>query len=80
MNQIDIDLAEEDELLEMLKKVMGMITQKAEGLKSFCDKHVAKPNPWDGGEDEEDFKSWTDNFTSFMATAGENKWRGIIKE
>ncbi len=36
-NKFDIDLAEPDELPEMLKKIMGMITQKAEGLKSFDD-------------------------------------------
>ena len=55
-----------------------MTTNGTKRPAQFHDKHVGKPNPWDG-EKEEDFKVWNEKFTTFMANAGDKKWRKILK-
>jgi 3-hydroxyacyl-CoA dehydrogenase len=75
--ELDADLATVEELRELLKKIQKTVgTKKVSG---FNDKHVGKPVPWDG-EKEEKFKTWSERFSSFMATAGDKIWRKIIKD
>ncbi len=52
LNDVDVDLAQKNDLCETLKKVIDMFTQKTQNLKRFGDKHAVKPNPWDGEKEE----------------------------
>ncbi len=81
MVDVDLDMAPEDELRDILMRFMDAMleTDTGKDLRNFSDKHVAKSTPWDG-EKEDEFKSWTEKLVSFMAGAGDKRWRTIIKE
>ena len=52
-----------DVLRNVAKIVQEMTTNGTKRTAQFHDKHVGKPNPWDG-EKEEDFKVWNEKFTT----------------
>ena len=45
---------------------------------AFKDKSLCKPEPWDG-EDESQYKAWSERLTSYMAGAGDKVWKKIIR-
>ena len=78
---VDIDLASIDELRELLKTIIDTVVVEEEPFSTtvrFNNKHVGKPSVWDG-EIEEEFKTWSEKFTTFMANAGDKSWRKILK-
>ena len=48
-------------------------------LSGFNSKDGGKPTPWDG-ENEEEYKSWDDQFLAYMACAGDKMWKDILKK
>ena len=44
----------------------------------FGGKNTGKPDPWDG-DTEQEFKNWSERFTTYMANAGDKVWRKILK-
>ena len=45
----------------------------------FGGKNTGKPDPWDG-DTEQEFKNWSERFTTYVANAGDKVWRKILKE
>ena len=45
---------------------------------AFKDKSLCKPEPWDG-EEESQYKAWSERLTSYMAGAGDKVWKKIIR-
>ena len=91
LNTVDWDLIDLDGMKEILRNVTKIVMQQevsgndakgtgndVKGVGKFHDKHIGKPTPWDG-EKEEDFKAWNEQFITFMANAGDKKWRNILK-
>ena len=83
LKDVDWDLIDLGGMKEVLRNIANIVQQElttTEGKQTgqFHDKHIGKPDPWDG-EKEEDFKAWNEKFTTFMANAGEKKWRRILK-
>lgn len=82
LKDVDWDSMDLDGLKEVMRDVTKLVQEEmAEITKKagrFNDKHIGKPIPWDG-EKEEEFKAWNEKFTTFMANAGDKKWRKIMK-
>ena len=78
---VDIDLASTSELRDLLKTIIDTVVVEEEPFGTtvrFNNKHVGKPGLWDG-ETEEEFKTWSEKFTTFIANAGDKSWRKILK-
>ena len=95
VKDLQAELMDEAELRSLLSKLIQNIegtedppgeaqedtSKNRSAVKSvggFGGKNVGKPTPWDG-EKENEFKAWSEKFTSYMANAGDKTWRNIIK-
>ena len=92
LKDIDWDLIELDGPKDIMKKILTQAQKETKDKKQdpgqsqadgkklghFNDKHIGKPKPWNG-EKEDEFKAWSEQFTTFMANAGDKKWRKILK-
>ena len=73
----DVDLATVEELRDLFNNIVKACEMKK--IRGFSDKHVGNLLPWDG-EQEAEFKTWSEKFTAFMSNAGDKMWRGVLKE
>ena len=78
-DDFDIDIADAEELREVLKKLLNNKEHGNDNGRKIPDKFVGKPIPWDG-EQEAEFKAWEEKLAMFMSTVVDKNWKKIFKK
>ena len=78
-DDFDIDIAEAEELREVLKQVLKSKEHGNTSGRKIPDKFVGKPIAWDG-EQEAEFKAWEEKLSMFMSTVFDKNWNKIFKQ
>ncbi len=78
-DDFDIDVAEAEELREVVKQLLKSKEHGNDSGRKIPDKFVGKPIPWDG-EQEAEFKAWEEKLSMFMSTVFDKSWKKIFKK